>query len=252
MDKNKIRIENLTVKADNTEILKNISLSIRQNEILSAIGPAGSGKTTFLRCLNRLIDTEEELSVQGSIKMDDKDIFSPQTDLSFIRRKISMVFAVPTPLPMSIRDNLRLGLRFQKRLSGININERIEKSLRAAFLWDEVKNRLHESAMKLSGGQQQRLCLARSLMVKPEVLLLDEPCSGLDPISTAEIEEALKNLKKEMTIILVTNNVKQASRTSDRTVFFLMGDLIEMGETGRIFTTPKDKRTSDYVSGRFG
>ena len=245
----KIRARNLTVRAGKTVLLNDIALDVAQNEILAIIGPAGSGKTTFLRCLNRLTDLEDNLHVSGEILLDDQDILTPATDLAALRRRISMVFAVPTPLPMSIADNLRLGLRFQ---GAVSPPERVEESLRAAFLWDEVKDRLGLSALALSGGQQQRLCLARSLMLAPEVLLLDEPCSGLDPISTAKIEEALKGLKEKMSIVLVTNNVKQASRTSDRTAFFLMGELMEEGETGRVFTSPKIQRTADYVSGRFG
>jgi phosphate transport system ATP-binding protein len=226
-----------------------VSLELFEHEILAVIGPAGSGKTTFLRCLNRLTDLEH-LQVTGELLFEGNNIFAPPTDVTELRRRISMVFAVPTPLPMSIADNLKLGLRFLAE--GRNTDERMEESLRAAFLWDEVKDRLHTSALNLSGGQQQRLCLARSLMLGPSVLLLDEPCSGLDPISTAKIEEALQGLKKRMSVVLVTNNVKQASRTSDRTAFLLMGALVEIGATGQIFTTPRQERTADYVSGRFG
>jgi phosphate transport system ATP-binding protein len=248
----KMRMKGLTVLGPKAPLLKDITLSLIKNEILAAIGPAGSGKTTFLRCLNRLIDFEGALRVTGEIYLDETNIYDKEVDLSSLRRRISMVFAVPTPLPMSIRENLGLGLRFQGAAGGHKREEEMERSLRAAFLWDEVKDRLDNSALKLSGGQQQRLCLARSLMVRPEVLLLDEPCSGLDPISTAKIEEALRDLKKEMSVVLVTNNVKQASRTSDRTAFLLMGELVEMGDTAQIFTNPRDSRTADYVSGRFG
>lgn len=245
----KIRVRNLTVQAGAKTLLEDVSLDVAQNEILAIIGPAGGGKTTLLRCLNRLTDLEDNLTVKGEILLDDQDLLSPKADVAALRRRVSMMFAVPTPLPMSIEDNLRLGLRFQ----GAEVPRgRVEESLRAAFLWDEVKDRLGSSALDLSGGQQQRLCLARSLMLAPDVLLLDEPCSGLDPISTAKIEEALKGLKNKMSIVLVTNNVKQASRTSDRTAFVLMGRLIEEGETGQIFTSPKEQRTADYVSGRFG
>lgn len=245
----KIRVRNLTVRAGAKTLLEDVSLDVAQNEILSIIGPAGGGKTTLLRCLNRLTDLEGNLAVTGEILFDDQDLLSPKADVAALRRRVSMMFAVPTPLPMSIEENLRLGLRFQ----GADVPRgRVEESLRAAFLWDEVKDRLGSSALDLSGGQQQRLCLARSLMLAPDVLLLDEPCSGLDPISTAKIEEALKSLKDKMSIVLVTNNVKQASRTSDRTAFILMGRLIEEGETGQIFTNPKEQRTADYVSGRFG
>lgn len=250
--KDKVEALQLRVKKGNVSILNGISLTIRSNEILAIIGPAGSGKTTFLRCLNRLIDLEPELKVSGRIICDGLEVYGEGTDVSSLRRRIGMVFAVPNPLPMSIRENLTLGLRISGSAGEDSLAQRIERSLKAAYLWDEVKDRLHDSALKLSGGQQQRLCLARSIMVGPELLLLDEPCSGLDPISTAKIEEALQGLKSEMSIVLVTNNVKQASRCSDRTAFILMGDLIEINETGLIFTNPQNARTSDYVSGRFG
>ena len=246
------QIENLRVRAGSAELLKGVTLSIKRNEILSFIGPAGSGKTTLLRVLNRLTDLEGGLKVEGKVLFDGKDIFDRETDLSVLRRRASMVFATPTPLPMSIRDNLMLGLQFQGGRRRSEDEDRIEESLKAAFLWDEVKDRLSLEATSLSGGQQQRLCLARSLMVRPDALLLDEPCSGLDPISTAKIEEALQGLKKRISVVLVTNNVKQASRTSDRTAFLLSGELVEVGETGALFTNPKDTRTGDYVSGRFG
>lgn len=246
----KIRARDITVRAGEHVLLETICLSLVRNEILSIIGPAGSGKTTFLRCLNRLTDLEDGLTVTGELFLDDDDILSPSIDVAAVRRRVSMVFATPTPLPMSIEDNLKLGLRFQSKHK--DAAQRLEESLRASFLWDEVKDRLGLSALALSGGQQQRLCLARSLMLRPEVLLLDEPCSGLDPISTAKIEEALQGLKKDMSIVLVTNNVKQASRTSDRTAFLLMGRLIELAETGQLFTSPKTQKTADYVSGRFG
>lgn len=247
--KEKMAARELTVRAGKTVLLNNVSLAVLEHEILAVIGPAGSGKTTFLRCLNRLTDLEG-LAVEGEILFNGKNILDPAADTTDLRRRVSMVFAVPTPLPMSIADNLRLGLRFTHGAGAWE--ERIESSLRASFLWDEVKDRLGSSALDLSGGQQQRLCLARSLMLQPDVLLLDEPCSGLDPISTAKIEEALQGLKKSMSVVLVTNNVKQASRTSDRTAFLLMGDLIEVGDTGQVFTNPAQERTADYVSGRFG
>jgi phosphate transport system ATP-binding protein len=250
--KDKLIIENLKVNKGNAPILKGISLTIRRNEILAVIGPAGSGKTTFLRCLNRLIDLDVDLQREGRILIDSVDVHGEWIDVSSLRRRIGMVFAVPNPLPMSIWKNLTLGLRINNLDSSRLTTECVEKSLKAAYLWGEVKDRLQDSALKLSGGQQQRLCLARSIMNGPELLLLDEPCSGLDPISTAKIEEALQDLKDEMSIVLVTNNVKQASRCSDRTAFLLTGELIEIDDTGRIFTNPRNARTSDYVSGRFG
>lgn len=245
----KMEARGLTVRAGKNTLLNDVSLCLHDNEILSVIGPAGSGKSTFLRCLNRLTDLDG-LQVSGELLFEGKNIFAPATDVTDLRRRVSVVFAVPTPLPMSISENLTLGLRFLGNREGIR--ERVEESLRAAFLWEEVKDRLDTSGLNLSGGQQQRLCLARSLMLRPSVLLLDEPCSGLDPISTAKIEEALQGLKNKMSVVLVTNNVKQASRTSDRTAFLLMGSLVEIGETGQIFTTPRQERTADYVSGRFG
>lgn len=245
----KMETRDLTVRAGGKTLLRGLSLALYENEILAVIGPAGSGKTTFLRCLNRLTDLEG-LSVSGEVLLDGRNVLAPGADVTLLRRRVSMVFAVPTPLPMSVEDNLRLGLRFKDDARAAR--ERMEKCLRAAFLWDEVKDRLGTSGLNLSGGQQQRLCLARSLMLEPDVLLLDEPCSGLDPISTAKIEEALQGLKKSMSVVLVTNNVKQASRTSDRTAFLLMGEPVEVGETGQIFTSPREERTADYVSGRFG
>jgi phosphate transport system ATP-binding protein len=247
-----IQIENLSVRAGAAELLKGVSLSVKRNEILAVIGPAGSGKTTLLRVLNRLTDFEGELRIEGRVIFDGQDVFDRELDPAVLRRRVSMVFAVPTPLPMSVRDNLMLGLLFQGGRRTSEDEARMEESLEAAFLWDEVKDRLSLPATDLSGGQQQRLCLARSLMVRPDALLLDEPCSGLDPISTAKIEEALQRLKKRVSVVLVTNNVKQASRTSDRTAFLLSGELVEVGETGALFTNPKDQRTGDYVSGRFG
>jgi phosphate transport system ATP-binding protein len=248
----KVRVESLTISAGPARILKGISLDVRPREILALIGPAGSGKTTLLRTMNRMTDLETSLQVEGRIFMDGKDILAPGHDVTDLRRRVGMVFAVPTPLPMSIRENLLIGLKFGRRSPDGGADALIEKSLRAAFLWEEVKDRLSLPGSSLSGGQQQRLCLARALMLSPEVLLLDEPCSGLDPISTAKIEQALQVLKDSMSIVLVTNNVKQASRTSDRTAFLLMGELVEMADTATLFTNPAEQRTSDYVSGRFG
>ncbi len=230
--------------------LRNITLDVVSHEILGIIGPAGSGKTTFLRSLNRLNDLLPGFRVEGAVRFLGVDIYSDDVDLAALRRRLGMVFAVPVPLPGTIYQNLLLGPRLSKRR--VNGNTRAEKSLRAAYLWDEVKDRLHESALALSGGQQQRLCLARTLMLEPDVLLLDEPCSGLDPISTAKIEEALRELKRELTIVLVTNNVMQASRVADRTAFFLQGRLVECGSTQQIFVNPTEKETHEYISGRFG
>jgi phosphate transport system ATP-binding protein len=248
----KIVIKDFSFYYDSSQALRNINLDIQPKEIFTAFGPARSGKTTFLKSLNRLTDLIFGARHTGMILLDDKDIYDPKLSLTQLRRRICMVFDLPTPLPMSIFDNVAYG----PKLSGTNrrnrLNEIVEKALRSAVLWEEVKDRLHTSALRLSGGQQQRLCIARALALEPEVLLLDEPCSGLDPISTASIEETLIQLKKDYTIILVPHNVQQASRVADRAGFFLNGDLIEEGPVYQIFTKPRDKRTEDYVTGRFG
>lgn len=230
--------------------LRDITLDVVDHEILGIIGPAGSGKTTFLRSLNRLNELDGNFRVEGAIRFGGVDIYRPDVDLAALRRKLGMVFAVPVPLPGSIHHNLLLGPRLNKGKT--EAESLVEKTLRAAYLWEEVKDRLDQSAFALSGGQQQRLCLARTLMLEPDVLLLDEPCSGLDPISTAKIEEALVELKRELTVILVTNNVMQASRVADRTAFFLQGQSIECGATQQIFVNPREQQTYEYVSGRFG
>jgi phosphate transport system ATP-binding protein len=241
--------EELRVGVGGTEILKGISLEARRGEILSIIGPAGAGKTTFLRCLNRMVELDLDMHISGRILLDGRTIYD--RNVAMLRRQVGMVFSVPVPLPMTVRENLTFGLSLASG-SHSDIDERVEKALRAAYLWEEMKDRLNEPARNLSGGQQQRLCLARTLALEPRVLLLDEPCSGLDPISTARIEDALRSLKSNLAIILVTNNVKQAARASDRTAFFLFGELIELEPIEILFTTPRDKRTADYISGRFG
>jgi phosphate transport system ATP-binding protein len=246
-----IRTDGLRVSYAETEILKGITLDARCGEILSIIGPAGAGKTTFLRCLNRMLDLDPDWSVSGSVLLNGQSVYDREIQVAALRRKIGMVFSVPVTLPMTIYQNLAFGLNLDQE-GRSRRDGRIEKALRDASLWDEVKDRLQEPASNLSGGQQQRLCLARSLTLEPSVLLLDEPCSGLDPISTRRIEEALQQLKKDLTVILVTNNVKQAARASDRTAFFLFGELIELENTDILFTTPREKQTADYISGRFG
>lgn len=248
---NKIKVKNLSCYYNRNCVLDSLSINVVQNEILSVIGPANSAKTTFLRTLNRMNDLEVSFSRTGNVLLDEKNIFD--MNMEFLRRRVGMLFAMPIPLPMSIYDNIvyapkRLGLIGKKS----NIDILVEQSLKDASLWNDVKDRLHTSAMKISGGQQQRLCIARILAINPEVILFDEPCSGLDPISTAKVEESMLELKKKYTIVLVTNNVKQASRVSDRTAFFLMGKLIEVDKTDKIFTNPSKKETDDYVSGRFG
>jgi phosphate transport system ATP-binding protein len=246
-----IETEELRVRYAGSEILKGITVQARRGEILTIIGPAGAGKTTFLRCLNRMLDLDPDWQISGHVLLNSQSIYSKDIPVSWLRRKIGMVFSVPVTLPMTIYQNLAFGLNLE-RAARSRRDERIERALREAYLWDEVKDRLNEAAGNLSGGQQQRLCLARTLTLEPSVLLLDEPCSGLDPISTRRIEEALQQLKKDLTIILVTNNVKQAARASDRTAFFLFGELIEVQETEDLFTTPREKQTADYISGRFG
>jgi phosphate transport system ATP-binding protein len=250
--KDKIIVKNLDFFFDTLQVLKSINLNIQANEILAIIGPANSGKTTFLRTLNRLNDLIPYARAKGAVYLDGKNIYQDDISLPWLRRKVGMVFALPVPLPQTIFENIAYGPKLHGIKSKEKLSKLVEKSLKEAFLWDEVKDRLNESALKLSGGQQQRLCIARTLALQPDVILLDEPCSGLDPISTAKIEEALNKLKKEYTIILVTNNTKQAARVADKVAFFLMGELVEYGPVEQIFTVPKDKRTEDYISGRFG
>lgn len=246
----KIELKDLTVSFAGKKSLDRVNLDIRTHEILSIIGPANSGKTTFLKTLNRLIDLEKNVRVEGRILLDGRDIY--REDPVLLRRKVGIIFALPVPLPVTVFENVVYGVRRQGVKDARELSRVAERSLRDAYLWDEMKDRLEEQAMKLSGGQQQRLCIARALAVNPEVILFDEPCSALDPISTAKIEEAMQTLKDHYTIVLVTNNTKQAARVGDRTAFFLMGELIEIDSTRKIFTTPRDRRTDDYISGRFG
>jgi phosphate transport system ATP-binding protein len=249
---NKIVIEDFNFYYDSMQALRNINLAIQPNQIFTIFGPARSGKTTILKSINRLTDLIFGSRHNGTILLDGMDIYDPKVDLTHLRRRIGMVFDLPIPLPMSIFDNVTYGPKLSKFTSKKRLTEMVEKALKAAVLWEEVKDRLHTSALRLSGGQQQRLCLARTLALEPEVLMLDEPCSGLDPISTASIEETLVQLKKDYTIILVPHNIQQASRVADRAGFFLNGDLVEEGSVYQIFTKPLDKRTEDYVTGRFG
>lgn len=229
--------------------VKGVTIEINTNEILSIIGPSNSGKTTFLRSLNRLNDLNAGCRMTGRVELERRNIVS--IDVETLRRRVGMVFALPLPLPLSIFDNVAYGVRMHEgRVS--RLDARVEEALRQAYLWEEVKDRLDESAFKLSGGQQQRLCIARTLAVGPEVILFDEPCSGLDPISTAKVEDAMVELKKKYTLVLVTNNVKQAARVGDRTAFFLSGELIEIDRTEKMFTAPEDKRTDGYIRGKFG
>ncbi len=250
MKEKTVDIKNLSVKSASRLILKNISLKARRGALLAVIGPAGSGKTTLLKAANRMIEFEDGLESSGEINLNEKSIYG--MDLSELRRKIGIVFSVPTPLPLTIYENLAFGPKLHGSVNREVLADKIERRLKAGYLWDEVKDRLAEPASNLSGGQQQRLCLARTLMLEPEILLLDEPTSGLDPVSTAKIEAALTEIKKDMAIIFVTNNVKQASRFSDETAFLLLGELIEYGTTHNIFTAPANKKTEDYITGRFG
>lgn len=246
----KVRTRDLNVHYGRVHALKDVSIDIEANSVTAVIGPSGCGKTTFLRVLNRLVDLDGA-RVTGKVFLDGEDIFNG-IDVTSLRRRVGMVFQQPNPFPMSIYDNVAFGprihgIRDKKRLDSI-----VEASLRKAALWSEVKDRLHESALRLSGGQQQRLCIARALAVQPEVILMDEPCSALDPVSTARIEALIKELKREYTLVVVTHNMHQAARISDHTAFFLNGELVEFGKTSQIFTNPAEKRTEDYISGRFG
>lgn len=249
---NKIVIKDFNFYYDSLQALHHISLNIKPKEIFTIFGPARSGKTTLLKCLNRLTDLIFGTRHTGTILIDGTDIYDPKLSLTQLRRRVGMVFDLPTPLPLSVFDNVAYGPKLSGIIKKKRLNEIVEKALQSAVLLEEVKDRLNTSALRLSGGQQQRLCIARILALEPEILLLDEPCSGLDPISTASIEATLSELKKEYTIILVPHNTQQASRVADRASFFLNGELIEEGPVYQIFTRPRDKRTEDYVTGRFG
>ena len=246
------RIENVNFYYGDKHALKSINVEIAEKKATAFIGPSGCGKTTLLRCLNRMNDLILNTRVTGNIKLDGKNIYDPSTDVIQLRRRVGMIFQKWNPFPKSIYENVIYGLR----IVGINnrgiLDEVVEKSLRRAALWDEVKDSLHKSAADMSGGQQQRLCIARALAVEPEVILMDEPCSALDPISTAKIEELIHELKDTFTIVIVTHNMQQAARVSDYTAFFYLGELIEFGETGKLFTAPEKRQTEDYITGRFG
>lgn len=246
----KFKTHNLNIWFGAVCAIKHMNIEINSNQILSIIGPSNSGKTTFLRTLNRLNDLDTSYKISGTVELEREDIRT--LDIELLRRKIGMVFALPLPLPLSIFENVAYGVRMYGVRNKKKLAENVEEALKQGYLWEEVKNRLGESAFKLSGGQQQRLCIARTLAVEPEVILFDEPCSGLDPISTAKVEDAMVKLKEKYTIVLVTNNVKQAARVGDKTAFFLSGELIEIDKTEKIFTAPKDKRTDDYIRGKFG
>lgn len=247
----KIRIENLKASYGNQEVLKGITVDVYKNMITGFMGPSGSGKSTIISILNRMMEFEDDIRVEGGILFDGADLTKSVSNVE-LRKRIGTVFAVPIPLPRSIYENIAYGPRLNRIHDREELYEIVMKSLKNAFLWDEVKDRLNTSALKLSGGQQQRLCLARTLALNPDIILLDEPCSGLDPISTAKIEDALSELKKDYTIILVSNNTKQIARISDYSAFFYMGELIEYGHTEEMFTKPRVQKTEDYISGKFG
>jgi phosphate transport system ATP-binding protein len=246
----KFRINKLNIWFGSIHALRDLSMEIHTNEILSVIGPANSGKTAFLRMLNRLNELQSDFRRIGTVELDGKEVGNFNTQV--LRKKVGMVFALPLPLPLSIFDNVAYGAKMHGARNMRKLQSIVEDALREAYLWEEVKDRLETSAFKLSGGQQQRLCIARTLAVEPQVILFDEPCSGLDPISTAKVEEAMLKLKQKYTLILVTNNVKQAVRVGDKTAFFLNGELVELDNTEKIFTAPRDKRTDDYIRGKFG
>jgi len=248
----RIQVENINFYYGEKQTLKNVSMAIFKNRVTAIIGPSGCGKSTFIRLLNRMNDLIPNTRVEGRIILDGQNIYDPDVDVVTLRRKVGMVFQKPNPFPKSIRDNLSYGLKINNMRDASSIDDTIRRSLEEAALWEEVKDRLHESALRLSGGQQQRLCIARCLAVVPEVILFDEPCASLDPISTKRIEELIEQLKEHYTIVIVTHNMQQAARVSDYTAFMYLGELIEFGLTEKIFTVPEDKRTEEYISGKFG
>lgn len=247
----KLTIENMELYYGDFKALKGINLNIQANEITAFIGPSGCGKSTLLKSLNRMNDLVEGCRITGKICLDGEDIYGDM-DINLLRKRVGMVFQKPNPFPMSVYDNIAFGPRTHGIRSKVKLDDIVEKSLRDAAIWDELKDRLKKSALGLSGGQQQRLCIARALAVQPEVLLMDEPTSALDPISTSKIEDLAAELKKDYTIVMVTHNMQQAARISDKTAFFLLGEVIEFGETEQIFSMPKNKKTEDYITGRFG
>ena len=247
----KFSIHNLDLYYGDFKALKSVNLDIPANQVTAFIGPSGCGKSTLLKSLNRMNDLVEGCKITGDVRLDGQDIYKGM-DVNLLRKRVGMVFQKPNPFPMSMYDNIAYGPRTHGIRSKVKLDEIVEQSLRAAAIWDEVKDRLKKSALGISGGQQQRLCIARALAVQPEVLLMDEPTSALDPISTSKIEDLAVELKKDYTIIIVTHNMQQAARISDKTAFFLLGEMVEFGDTEQIFSMPKDKRTEDYITGRFG
>lgn len=252
MANSKITVESLNLHYGETHALKNVNMEIADHAITAFIGPSGCGKSTFLRCLNRMNDLVDGCRVEGKVILDGEDIYDKRVDTTLLRKKVGMVFQQPNPFPMSIYDNIAYGPRLHGIKNKKELDEIVERSLQGAAIFEEVKDRLHKSALGLSGGQQQRLCIARALAVSPEVLLMDEPTSALDPISTLKIEELMETLKKKYTVVIVTHNMQQAARVSDDTAFFLVGEVVEKNATSEIFARPRDKRTEDYITGRFG
>jgi phosphate transport system ATP-binding protein len=250
--KEKVKIRGLDFFYGDSRALKDISLSLYANRVTAFIGPSGCGKSTLLRVLNRMYDLYPNQRATGEVLFDGEDILSPKQDVNVLRARIGMVFQKPTPFPMTIYENIAFGIRLYERLPKSELDARVEQSLRRAALWEEVKDKLSTNGLSLSGGQQQRLCIARTVAVRPEVILLDEPCSALDPISTAKIEELIDELKDDYTIVIVTHNMQQAARVSDFTAFMYLGELIEFDSTSKMFTAPHDRRTQDYITGRFG
>lgn len=251
-NKIKVKVENLNLYYGENHALKDVNMDIQENAVTAFIGPSGCGKSTFLKTLNRMNDLVDGVRIEGKVLLDGEDIYDPAVDTTILRKKVGMVFQQPNPFPMSIYDNIAYGPRVHGIRDKKRLDQIVEESLRGAAIFDEVKDRLKKSAMGLSGGQQQRICIARALAVQPEVLLMDEPTSALDPISTSKIEDLMEDLKKKYTIIVVTHNMQQATRVSDQTAFFLVGEMVEFGDTKQIFSYPQDKRTEDYITGRFG
>ena len=251
-NKIKVKVENLNLYYGENHALKDVNMDIQENAVTAFIGPSGCGKSTFLKTLNRMNDLVDGVRIDGKVLLDGEDIYDPSVDTTILRKKVGMVFQQPNPFPMSIYDNIAYGPRVHGIRDKKRLDQIVEESLRGAAIFDEVKDRLKKSALGLSGGQQQRICIARALAVQPEVLLMDEPTSALDPISTAKIEELMEDLKKKYTVIVVTHNMQQATRVSDQTAFFLVGEMVEFGDTKQIFSYPQDKRTEDYITGRFG
>ena len=251
-NKIKVKVDTLNLYYGENHALKDVNMDIQENAVTAFIGPSGCGKSTFLKTLNRMNDLVDGVRIEGKVLLDGEDIYDPAVDTTILRKKVGMVFQQPNPFPMSIYDNIAYGPRVHGIRDKKRLDQIVEESLRGAAIFDEVKDRLKKSAMGLSGGQQQRICIARALAVQPEVLLMDEPTSALDPISTSKIEDLMEDLKKKYTVIVVTHNMQQATRVSDQTAFFLVGEMVEFGDTKQIFSYPQDKRTEDYITGRFG